>query len=413
MRIDELKQITHADVYKKNILAGVLSRTSRGCKFEYNENFLALNSEGISYHMPIAQETYETSGVNLPPFFAGLLPEGLRLNALIEKIKTSADDLLSLLLAIGANCIGDVNVCPSGENPTLESREIEGEDLESIDFYELFKNSLGIDEKNDLLHEPAIPGVQEKISLRRISLPIKFTRRKQKSFILKLNPPSKPLMIENEAFFLNMARACGLDVNDAAVIRDKNNNAGLLVERFDRIYDLKTKTILQVHQEDACQFLDKYPADKYRIPYADIARGIEKHSSASVLEIANLLKLIAFSYLIGNGDLHAKNISLRTNIATDRVELTPAYDILTTLPYGDRKMALRFDAKDDSLNRQMFITFGQRFGIREAAIVGILDELCSSAKIWISRVPEIGFADKQTADIQRTMELRINELVGT
>lgn len=416
MRIDELKQITHADVYKKGVFAGVLSRTARGCKFEYDKDFLAQNTEGISYQMPIAQESYVISGVNLPPFFAGLLPEGLRLTTLIEKIKTSTDDLMSLLLVTGADCIGDVSVLPSGERskakPKTAPTEMDTEDLECMDFYDLFKNSLGIDGKNNLMHEPAIPGVQEKISIRRMSLPIKFTKRTHKSFILKLNPPSKPLMIENEAFFLNMAKACGLDVNKASVIRDKNKNAGLLVERFDRIYDPKTKKNLQIHQEDACQFLNKYPADKYRIPYADIARGIEKYSSASILELASLLKLIAFSYIIGNGDLHAKNISLRTHPTTERVELTPAYDILSTLPYGDRKMALKLDSKDDSLNRKLFIAFGLRFGIREAATVAIINELCSKAKPWISKVPEIGFPARQTADIQRTMKLRINELSG-
>jgi hypothetical protein len=60
----------------------------------------------------------------------------------------------------------------------------------------------------------------------------------------------------------------------------------------------------------------------------------------------------------------------------------------------------------------MFIAFGLRFGIREAAIVAIIDDLCAKAKTWISKVPEIGFSEKQTADIQHTMELRISDLAG-
>ena len=44
------------------------------------------------------------------PFFAGLLPEGVRLRALVRRVKTSEDDLLSLLVAAGADCIGDVAV---------------------------------------------------------------------------------------------------------------------------------------------------------------------------------------------------------------------------------------------------------------------------------------------------------------
>ena len=43
-----------------------------------------------------------------------LLPEGRRLGALRRAVKTSADDELSLLLAVGADAIGDVQVVPSG-----------------------------------------------------------------------------------------------------------------------------------------------------------------------------------------------------------------------------------------------------------------------------------------------------------
>ena len=46
-------------------------------------------------------------GGGLPPFFAGLLPEGHRLAVLRRDVETSADDELTLLLAVGADAPGD------------------------------------------------------------------------------------------------------------------------------------------------------------------------------------------------------------------------------------------------------------------------------------------------------------------
>ncbi len=58
----------------------------------------------------------------LPPFFSGLLPAGRRLTALRSAVKTSADDELTLLLAVGADTIGDVQILPHGDAVELGER---------------------------------------------------------------------------------------------------------------------------------------------------------------------------------------------------------------------------------------------------------------------------------------------------
>jgi len=69
-----------------------------------------INPPCFSYCIPKNSSNIIITGDNLPPFFAGLLPEGRRLNALISKIKTSKDDLFSLFAAVGIDCIGDIYV---------------------------------------------------------------------------------------------------------------------------------------------------------------------------------------------------------------------------------------------------------------------------------------------------------------
>ena len=97
------------------------------------------------------------SGDNLPPFFAGLLPEGRRLNALISKIKTSSDDLFSLFAAVGTDCIGDIYV---GNPARTACKELPK--LEAVNFYSYFEEL--IDPKSSLFDTESIAGIQEKIS---------------------------------------------------------------------------------------------------------------------------------------------------------------------------------------------------------------------------------------------------------
>ena len=130
------------------------------------------------------------------------------------------------------------------------------------------------------------------------------------------------------------------------------------------------------------------------------------------MEVAKYLRLVAFSYLVANGDLHAKNVSLHTVPDDGRVELTPAYDVLSSLPYGDRSMALSFDGRDDNLKRAGFVAFGERHGVRRAATEAILDELCDVAPEWIARLDEIGLEPRKTADLARVMKKRRGDLAA-
>ena len=402
-----------ANVFRGKTLIGTLDRTRSGAVFEYDSNFLStLRSErsdekdqGIAFHLPYSRPRTETSGVNLHPFFAGLLPEGLRLKALIKKVKTSEDDLLSLLIASGSDCIGDIFVMPADMSPGYRPTVADVTTLEEVSFSELFKESIS---QTGKLDQVSIPGVQDKVSASMISFPFR-ARKDRHSYILKLNPADRPKIIHNEYFFLQMADACGLKVNQAKLVRDRDGAAGLLIKRFDRVPVKGADEVRAIHQEDACQFLNRYPADKYRISTAEIAEALQL-CSAPIVEVGKLIRLKAFSYLIANGDLHAKNVSIYISPETGRTELTPAYDLLSTLPYGDQRMALKLEGKDDNLKRKNFVSFGKRFDVKEPATHSILDELCDISQKWIERLEEIGLDKKKTTHLRQVMLKRRDDL---
>jgi serine/threonine-protein kinase HipA len=400
------KAVARVDVYKHHTRAGELSRTPHGALFTYDPAYAQQHAgdaqRGVAFGLPVRAEPYEVIGTNLHPFFAGLLPEGLRLKALVRALKTSEDDLFSLLVASGADTIGDVSVAAHGELPKEQAPVTDTIALSDISFRELFEQTLRFDES---AAELSIAGVQPKVSAAMISFPVRAKDRRH-AYILKLAPAEFPKLVENEAFFMAMAKSVGLPVAATRVVHDKTGEPALLVERFDRLAQ-KGKPDLRLHQEDACQLLDRYPADKYRLTLADVASALEV-CSAPLAERLKLLRMQAFSYLIANGDMHAKNVSV--HVVSSRVELTPCYDLLSTLPYGDRSLALSLDGRDDRLKRSHFCAFGERIGIRRAAVEQLLDTIAKRAAPWLPRVPEIGLDDKRGAHLARVMAERLAEL---
>jgi serine/threonine-protein kinase HipA len=374
LRLEDAKALEQLDVYKGTTLAGTLARTKTGSVFTFDQAFLSSGNQGISLHLSAENLTYTSYGDSLPPFFAGLLPEGLRLSALISRIKTSADDLFSILATVGTQAIGDINVAAPGDTSQIEITK--PVNFGEIDFYKLFEES--IENKNYNEYNQALSGMQEKLSASMISFPITHALE-DKFYILKLNPKDKPRLVENENLCLALAKKCGLKVNTAKLIKDNKGQQGLLVERFDRYIDKKSekenKTTCMHHQEDACQFLDRYPADKYRISFKDILEGLTQYTTAPKIEILKAIQLYAYSYLIGNGDLHAKNISIQTMSTSGRTVLTPCYDLITTYIYSDHKMALMVNGRDDNIKRKDFITLGESFSLPEKSISSMLDKL--------------------------------------
>lgn len=394
------RSVEAADVYRNDEPVGALRRTSKGSVFEYRDDFFAAHKDlpgGIAVHLPYARKSTETQGVNLPTYFAGLLPEGLRLRTLVARTKTSQDDLFSLLIAAGSDCVGDLFVVAPGADPRPLEKDLgERQKLAEVSFRELFDRSLGS------AAEPAVPGVQDKLSPSVISFPFAVGGRRS---ILKLNPPDKPLLIQNEHFFMKMAKACKLDVALTRIVVDRDGDCGLLVERFDR--HREKGRWRGIHQEDACQLLDKYPSEKYRLTISELAEALLVCASP-LAERMRLLELVAFSYLIGNGDLHAKNVSIGAR--GDTLQLTPAYDLLSTRPYGDRHLALQIDGRDDNLKRAGVVDFGRRQSIPLRALEAMLDRLTTLARPFLAKVSQIGLPAAQTKTLVELMKKRLADL---
>lgn len=365
--IQELGGVEKADVYKGAELAAHLTRTKEGVRFEYTPEYLASNSPQIAHTLPKSSEPQFVAAGGVPSFFAGLLPEGRRLYVLQRAIKTSADDELSLVLAVGHDVVGDVRVVPSGDAPSSIAPLVEvRRSFEEIKFSDLLAEFAEID-------RVGLPGVQEKVSTKKIWL---SASRAGSQFILKLESSEHPYVIENEDYFLGIARKSLKDVVQTELVHDSEGKSGLLVTRFDRTLDA-TGNPISIAVEDACQVLNRWPADKYNISAETIIFELSKLCASPKLATRELYRQFCFAWFTGNGDLHAKNISI---LATQDGEwrISPAYDLPSTLPYGDTSLALTLGGKKIGHSRRSLIEFGKTVGLSEKLATKVLDEILDS-----------------------------------
>jgi serine/threonine-protein kinase HipA len=269
----------------------------------------------------------------LPPFFSNLLPEGPLRRYLAERAGVKEKREFFLLWMLGRDLPGALSVHPT-----------DGEALPPQ-----VEEDLTPDKRQNMLRF-SLAGVQLKFSALKndpkkggLTIPVEGVGG---SWIVKLPSHQYPGVPENEYSMMILAKAMGMDVPEIQLIEveaikglpegiGELKGKALAVKRFDRTADGA------VHTEDFAQVFGVFPDEKYdKANYRSIAHvlGIETGDAG----VAEFIRRLVFSTLIGNTDMHLKNWSL---IYPDRRTplLSPAYDLLSTIPYiADDKMALNY-----------------------------------------------------------------------
>ena len=86
-----------AKVFVKGIEAGILTEVKKGEEylFEYPDQY---NGLVVSRTMPVKGKSFKYN--RFPPFFDGLLPEGIQLEGLLKIKKIDKNDYFSQLMAV-------------------------------------------------------------------------------------------------------------------------------------------------------------------------------------------------------------------------------------------------------------------------------------------------------------------------
>lgn len=96
-----------AKVFVDGIQAGELQEIERGkdYRFIYLQGY---TGPSVSLTMPKTKLLYEYD--RFPPFFEGLLPEGMMLEGLLRYAKIDSHDLFTQLTTVGGDLVGNVTV---------------------------------------------------------------------------------------------------------------------------------------------------------------------------------------------------------------------------------------------------------------------------------------------------------------
>ncbi|MDM1526677.1 HipA domain-containing protein [Myroides odoratimimus] len=209
----------------------------------------------------------------------------------------------------------------------------------------------------------ALTGVQPKISLslnnengnKRLTLVGLWG-----DYILKPQSADFAFMPEVEDLTMHLARLFKIETAEHALIQTSTGKLAYITKRFDRAKGKK------IHVEDLCQLSELLTEQKYKSSYERVGKVIKQYTTNSGLDAIKYFRLVLFSFLTGNNDMHLKNFSL---MHTDRgILFSPAYDLLNVnLIYPDDKedLALTLGGRKRKIKRSDFDRLAISLGISE------------------------------------------------
>jgi serine/threonine-protein kinase HipA len=363
----------------------------------------------LSLSLPVSERRYTQGTVR--PFIDGLLPEGESRKSIARDVGVRADDAYGLIREIGRDCAGAVVIQPADAAAPPKPTTVTAEALTLRDVAALVGNlrsaPLGAGGRVRI----SLAGVQEKLLLTRMpdrkwGRPVDGT---PSTHILKPEITAYPNTVENEAFCMRIAENLALDV--AAVETTEIAKRKLIVvERFDRTVSADG-AVTRIHQEDFCQATGVPPDIKYEEDGGPSLRRIAGilQSVAAADSLERFLQAVTLNVLIGNGDAHAKNFSLLHH-AAGALTLTPLYDLMCTLHYGDNRLAMYIDnvQRTDRVTAERIaneaVSWGMSHNRAVSTINDILDRAPAAVLAARNQTPHL------PGDLYTTVEGQLSQL---
>ncbi len=197
----------------------------------------------------------------------------------------------------------------------------------------------------------SIQGVQPKFSL---ALSVKENTFKQVEnsgqYILKPQVISYKQLPENEDLTMRLVSMTGMKLPWHGLVKCSDGSLSYAIKRFDRVGKEK------IPMEDFTQLIGASRDTKYDVPIEKVAEAIEDFCTFPMVEYLKLYKLILLAFLLGNEDLHLKNLSVVT--VNEKVQLSPVYDFVNSTiinPHGDDELALSLGDKKKGFTRKDFV----------------------------------------------------------
>lgn len=367
-------KIRQLEIHTPQGVSGLLTKESRYI-FNYGK---VGNNAAVSLTMPVREESY--SNGELMGVFAMNRPEGYLRYIIEERLKRlgAPSDMFLLYLA-GSNQIGRLTYALPGEDMPQSAGE-HLKDLLSSPSGALFKRLV-----DQYALGSGISGIQPKALVPIVNddsanTPAEHTVMPLKTVIVKAEGDDYPGLARNEFFCMSVAKEAGFDVPQFWLSDD-----GLLflMSRFDRMPD---GTALGF--EDMAVLTGRTDKSKYEGSYEMIARAVETFTGDdSVKQLRKLFERVVLSCWLRDGDAHLKNFGILYEQPAAARRLAPIYDVVCTdvYPELDGLMALKLNKSKSFPTDKEIIAYGNRLGLSEKDVSGILERIENAYNIVISR----------------------------
>jgi serine/threonine-protein kinase HipA len=213
-------------------------------------------------------------------------------------------------------------------------------------------------------------------------------------YIVKPPHPIYAELPENEALTMSLAANVGIEVPVHGLLLNGDGTRSYFVRRFDRAGWNKRPV------EDFAQLSGANRDTKYDSSTERLIEIIDRFCTFPALERIKFLDRILCAYLTGNEDMHLKNWSLITR--DDKVELSPAYDLLnSTIPHrrSREEMALPLRGKKSKLHANDFWRYlgTERLGLGPALIEQAQIRFAKASAAWRARIDTSFLSDEMKA----------------
>ncbi|MCL2422872.1 MAG: type II toxin-antitoxin system HipA family toxin [Micrococcales bacterium] len=378
----------HLAVLLYGEVLGTLEQRATGQRVFTYTHIRERTTTPLSLSLPISTTAYGHRHID--PVLEGLLPDsGPVRQAAAARFDVSANNPFALLAHIGLDCAGAVQLCRPDMVDSVLAREGTLVALEPDDVGRRLAN-LRTGRPSDWLapgERWSLGGAQAKIALRwHDGAWHEAHGAEPTTHILKTGAAGFRSQALNEHLCLRTAAELGLSAADSRYL-ELGGEQVIVVERYDRGHT--DGTVTRIHQEDLCQSLGVYPSRKYETdggPGAiDIVTLLRQHGSDAdrSSNVTRFVEALAFNYLVGAPDAHAKNYSLL--LASAHVRLAPLYDVASGLPYQSDDdsgmktgaMAIGGQRRFRAVTRERWRRFATRAALPDDEVIALVTDLAA------------------------------------
>ncbi len=363
---------TDLEVLMNGQNAGRLSESAAGLwSFVYASSDDAEGARPpISLALPRRQSVYQ--GDRVRAVFCNLLPEGEIRLRLAQSLGISERNDFALLARLAGDCPGALSLRPVQGSPMAKRAPRQLDEAE-------LRNAIAILPMHPLLAEAdglrvTLPGEFDKLPVRYAEGSASLMLDGQlTTHILKPARPGLRESVMNEAYTSQLASAFGLPVAPCEVIHGQV--AVLCVTRIDRS---GSDTVSALHMEDFCQIAGLNPHEKFTreggLGLHDIARMLRDLSARPAADLRALVQWTVFSFLVGFGAGHAKQLALRYGIHAPR--LAPFFGLWSTHVYPGMNYRMGFpiggEDRPDWMTVGRWHEFARQIGVRSSYVIEVL-----------------------------------------